>query len=107
MKRIFLALLLCASVAFNAAANNHTPKSRTALINEAITQSISIGDKQSSNQVNLVRQEMVYRFTDACGVRVYIHVFASDGTPVRDMHLAAMQHFQNGTWTSDGCYQNH
>jgi len=49
----------------------------------------------------------VYRFTDACGVRVYIHVFASDGTPVRDMHLAAMQHFQNGTWTSDGCYQNH
>lgn len=111
MKYLFLALI-CTITGFTATASDTNPINKIT----ATTTVIKASKSENSVTLNLVaskgqtyimlRKERVYRFTDSCGVTWAIHVFASDGTPNKDMWITAMDFFDNGISYEDGCYHN-
>lgn len=109
MKQIFIALI-CTVIGFNASANNLEIKKEVHFTFVDAAAKIKNHDIKvayiGNLQAGLLRREKVFRFTDACGVKWDIHVFAPNNTSNWAMWVEASSFFEQGTWGNDGCYHN-
>jgi len=111
MKKLLIAIAF-AALGSSAYANGLTPHKDEIVKKEITTRTTSskteIQVDIQNKQPGLIRKERVFLFTDPCGVKWQIHVFASDQTSNYEMFLVGASHFHSGVNDSPtGCYQNH
>ena len=111
MKKILIAMAfaMLGSASF---ANDAKPVKMLSPINNTVETSFLPEKIVKVNMVNetsaILRREKVFLYTDPCGVKWQIHVFAPDGTDNLTMFLVGNSHFWQGIdESSDGCYHNH
>ncbi|RZK89534.1 MAG: hypothetical protein EOO98_10360 [Pedobacter sp.] len=110
MKKILIALAF-AMLGTASFASDAKPVKTTSIINSTVETSslstkivkVNVGSETSA----LLRREKVFLYTDPCGVKWQIHVFAPDGTDNLSMFLVGNNFFWQGVnSSSDGCYHN-
>ncbi|WP_231424657.1 hypothetical protein [Pedobacter sp. Leaf250] len=111
MKKILIALVF-AMLGTASFANDAKPIKTPTISKNIVETSTSPAKLVKVNVINetsnLVRREKVFLYTDPCGVKWQIHVFAPDGTDNLTMFLVGNGHFWQGIKDSpDGCYHNH
>lgn len=110
MKKILIALAF-AVLGTASFASDAKPAKMLSTISNTVETSLLPTGVVKVNVVNetsaIFRREKVFLYTDPCGVKWQIHVFAPDGTDNLSMFLVGNSFFWQGiNASSDGCYHN-